>query len=95
MKSNWNLSQGFGSGNIEEGMFMRDIERKAQSLLFSNWMNVGEMGKNDDHKWILCLVMGGTVMELNAKEISDRLASLMEKISLVLDMLSFYCFWGI
>lgn len=27
MKSNRNLSQGFGSRNIEEEMFMRDIER--------------------------------------------------------------------
>lgn len=42
-------------------------------------MNVGEIGKNDNRKWILCLVMGGTVMKLNTKEISERLVGLVEK----------------
>lgn len=41
---------------------------------------------------MICLVMNETVVKLYTNEISEKLASLMEKISLVLDMLSFYCF---
>lgn len=41
---------------------------------------------------IICLVMNETVMKFYTNETSEKLASLMEKISLVLDMLSFYYF---
>lgn len=37
----------------------------------------------------LYLVISGTVMKLNRNKISARLESLMKKISLILDMLSF------